>query len=476
MAAKALIQSGRQGTAFTDPVEGRIWKQQAEGREPRVSRPALDRLAFGGLLCFTALLYVRPSDLLMPAVMSNVPFAKVAILIAILSYVAMKAANREAFTIWPIEVRMIVLLCLIGVALTPVATLPKASVELLLNQFLKVVCIFILLVNLIDSPRRLHSMLRLLVICGTVLAALTVRKYLVGEMEIQDGERITGYVGVFADPNDIAASFNIFWPIGFALALKSRGLARAAFMLCVVLLIFGVIVTFSRGGFLGLIGGGGLLLWNLRRHHRLLTASALALALAGLLAALQTNYGARLSTIFQPQEDETASAQVRLKLLNHGIMVALNHLVIGVGIGNFTEHSLRDMKAHNSYVEVAAELGLAGLLVYLLLILAPMVPLRRIMARTANGRDPARGPTAIERECHYLSVAFQSAIISYLICSFFLSIEYGWYIYYPVALAVAFRTICYTQLSFIAPFANQSNGVTGEGGRFPGVIWRLDQC
>jgi hypothetical protein len=41
----------------------------------------------------------------------------------------------------------------------------------------------------------------------------------------------------------------------------------------------------------------------------------------------------------------------------------------------------------------------------------------------------------------YMSIAIQGAIVAYMVCSFFSSIQYQWYVYYVAAYAVALRKI-----------------------------------
>ena len=115
-----------------------------------------------------------------------------------------------------------------------------------------------------------------------------------------------------------------------------------------------------------------------------------------------------------------------------------HHPIIGVGAGNYGIYSLRNLVAHNSYIEVAAELGLAGFIAYLVLLLAPLRSLRRI-ERDTYARRAAWSDT--ERETYYISVGLQAVIISYAVCSFFQSAQYTWYLYYLVAYAAALRRI-----------------------------------
>ncbi|HKP12861.1 MAG TPA: O-antigen ligase family protein, partial [Blastocatellia bacterium] len=143
-------------------------------------------------------------------------------------------------------------------------------------------------------------------------------------------------------------------------------------------------------------------------------------------------------TILHTDQDKTNSAQERQELLERGLDVIAHHPVIGVGVGNYGIYSIRKLVAHNSYIETAAELGLAGFVAYLVLIFAPLRSLRRI-ERDTYARRAAWDDT--ERETYYISVGLQAVIISYAVCSFFQSAQYTWYLYYLVAYTVSLRRI-----------------------------------
>jgi hypothetical protein len=104
-------------------------------------------------------------------------------------------------------------------------------------------------------------------------------------------------------------------------------------------------------------------------------------------------------------------------------------------MGNFHIYSIHEKVAHNGYIETAAELGMIGLLAYLIIILAPLRGLAKIeMERIKPG-------ARVDLDAKYLSIGLQAALIAYMINSFFLSIQYLWYLYYPAGFAVALRLI-----------------------------------
>jgi O-antigen ligase len=174
--------------------------------------------------------------------------------------------------------------------------------------------------------------------------------------------------------------------------------------------------------------------------------------------------------MFNIGEDPTGSSQARRDLLDRAIDIAVHHPVVGIGMGNFHIYSIHEQVAHNSYVEIAAELGVAGLVAYLVLILAPLRSLRRIESETRNDRNLTRGPeTDSERETHLFSVAIQAVLFAYIVCSFFGSIQYLWFLYYPVAFAIALRRIhAADRASSTAPVE------PAEAGKPRGVLWQAN--
>ncbi len=432
------------------------------GVEVRTSKPQLgnttaesprggsfQRISFAALWLFTLVLYARPNDLF-PNQIGMAPVEKIIAIVVVVTFLVgtLTDARRQR---WPLELRMVLLITAIAVILMPLAESPSISLEFLVNTWLKVVCIFYLLVNLLDNRRRLRMIMALIVACGTVLAVDAMRSYAIGDLRLQgaNGSRIIGAVGgMFFDPNDLATTFNILLPMAIALGLTSGGLRRLLWLGAAVALAGAVVVTFSRGGFLALMASIAFQWWRLVKRTPILgivVPAALAAVLLGVgVDVFPQSYVTRLDSMFVPLDEADSSRQERTALLEHAVDVAFSprHALVGVGLANYKIFSLRDKGAHNAYLEISAELGIAGLLAYLVMLLAPFGALRRIERETARDgpRDePGRPWDDRVREIHYLSVGLQTSILAYMVCSFFLSIEYNWYVYYPIALAAGLK-------------------------------------
>jgi O-antigen ligase len=381
-----------------------------------------------------------------------------------------------------LELKMLAVIVLLGVAFLPIAAAPDDSIHVLQDTFLKVVCIFVLMINIIRTRERLRLMLRLVVLCGAVLSILAINSYITGDFATR-GIRIAGAVGgMFGNPNDLATSFDLLLPLAVTLAFMSKGVGRAIYLACALLLTIGVVVTFSRSGFLGLLAVGGVLLWKLGRGNRML-AAVVFLAIMGFFAfATPGGYGQRITSIFDIQSDPTGSAQLRRDHLDRALRVALLHPIIGVGMGNYHIYSLQEQRAHNSYLEISAELGVAGLIAYLILIFAPLRSLRRIERESSH--SIASGPRSnlarstqeddeykLVRQTYYTSVGLQAAIIGYIVCSFFASIQYQWYLYYLIAYAILLKLIHSEEECAIA--AKERPEPSDPGVK--GVLWKTDR-
>jgi O-antigen ligase len=193
-----------------------------------------------------------------------------------------------------------------------------------------------------------------------------------------------------------------------------------------------------------------VLAWTLGRRHRFAVVSgALALAL-GLLLFGPGGYGDRIFSIFDRNLDAFGSADARQELLVRSVVVALRNPLFGVGMGNFTFVSFRNLVTHNAYTQVAAEMGAAAFVIYMLYVLSPLRRLRAIVNETFEARRTSR--------FYYLAAGLLASMVGYMVASFFASVAYYWNIYYLVGYAVCLRRLYE---------AGEGRAPGGEGGAAP---------
>jgi len=459
--------------------KGVLFDQSAQGPKPAQHQAAdfassdqpqkrgSQGLAFAGLFLFTLLLYIRPNDFF-PGLFNVFPIVKIVAITTIIIYIGGRISRGQQLTHWPVELKTLVAIVALGIVFLPIAQSKSDNIDMLTDTFLKVVIIFVLMINLIDTKERLYSLLSLVVICGSFISLATIKTSLSGG-HIGEGEnRLTGIVeGIFGNPNDLAMAMDMLLPLAVVLALNKRGMKRALYLLCSLILLFAVILSFSRGGFLGLVAMGMVLLWKVGRNNRLVATLLVLMTLGIFASAVPNGYTDRIFTIFNAKSDETGSSQQRKELLERALELAKNHVVFGVGMGNYPIYSLNNMRAHNSYLEIWVELGIIGLIAYLVLLFAPLKSLKRVE------RDASAGSGAGNREIYYLSVGVQAAILAYIVCSLFGSVQDNWFIYYPVAYAIALKNIHFKKATsddsviepkqVVAAPADQKGALWGDG-------------
>jgi hypothetical protein len=150
------------------------------------------------------------------------------------------------------------------------------------------------------------------------------------------------------------------------------------------------------------------------------------------LAAAPGGYGLRVLSILIPGLDPVGSADQRKELLIHSIWVTLRNPQ-GVGMGLFHTMSDSNHETHNAYTQVSSEIGILALVVYLLLLISPIRRLGAIEREMYRNKDFSW--------IFYLAIGLQVSIIAYMIASFFGSFAYNWFVYYPIAYAIALRRI-----------------------------------
>jgi O-antigen ligase len=227
-------------------------------------------------------------------------------------------------------------------------------------------------------------------------------------------------------------------PLALVLGMENKNpLRKILFWGIALLMIASVIITFSRGGFLGLIAMALLMVRKIGRRNKSMAFAALALGVVFFLAVAPGAYAGRISTIFNSAGDLTGSSSQRTEVLKRSIWVTLRYPVFGVGLGNFHHKSAQELGTHNAYTQVSSEMGIAAMVFYIILLVHPFRKLRMIEREMFERNDNSR--------YYYFAIGLQASLLGYMVASFFAAVAYQWYIYYLVAYAIALRRIYYLQ-------------------------------
>ncbi|HJU55088.1 MAG TPA: O-antigen ligase family protein [Pyrinomonadaceae bacterium] len=390
-------------------------------------------LTYVALFVFTVILYARPAEFYPSPWTASIAFILGAVTLAF--FLPSQLALEGTLTARPREVSLVLLFCLTGLLSIPLALSPGTAWETFSDTFIRCVFIFIVMVNVVRTEARLKGMLFLTLLVSIWLSVGAINDYRLGLMTVE-GYRVGGRgSGIFGNSNDMALHLVTILPITIALLLGARRLFGKIFYgACGALLIAAIVLTYSRGAFIALMVAFGFMAFKIGRGHRLGVLLLAFLVIAGLLLFAPGNYGRRIISIFVPSLDPVGSADARRGELIRSLHVAARHPLFGIGMGNYaTQMSYRGLVTHNSYTQVAAEMGAAALVLYTLFILTPLRRLGQMARETFGSRKSSRH--------YYLAVGLQTSLLAYMVASFFASVSYQWYVYYLVGYAVCLRRL-----------------------------------
>ncbi len=385
------------------------------------------KITYIAVFVFTIVLYFRPYEMF-PFLSGFKTMASWAALIAVLAYIVTQTIIFKPPTLLTIETKCILFIASWALLLMPLSRDVKQSWEVFSDPFVKVVVLFIIMANILRSLARIKGLMFLGIAIGAYLSYQAFELYRQGVFNT-DGTRVSiNFGGMFGNPNDLCIHLLIFIPISIAFGLCSRNLvARLTFYFVGAFMTFAIILTSSRGGFLGLIAVSTMLIWKLgkgRRFRAFLIGTFFLLCIA---AVIPSTFSSRMGTIFDPSEDPESSSGQRLENLERSVATTLRN-PLGVGLGNSKIFGVRNLETHNSYTQVSSELGWLAFGAYLTFL---FYPLRRLSKLEADSLE-----TGQRNWIYFLAVGTQAGLVGFMVSSFFGSVAYQWYVYYPVAYAI----------------------------------------
>jgi O-antigen ligase len=246
------------------------------------------------------------------------------------------------------------------------------------------------------------------------------------------GKTILRAVGVFPDPHVAAFYFGMALPLGLWLGMRNAS-GRWFFFLGSGIVLLADLCTFSRGGYVGL---GALLLgflfWKATWNRRQVSVFAFwrGVALGGVVLLLLgsiTPLRERVLDIFSLTEGSNAA---RIALWSESFGYIAERPWLGYGLGNYplrvkpSAEYREPIYIHDTYLDIAAELGLVGLCFFLVFFL---LPVGRFFFRARS--DQIAFPASLALILFFAHSFFETAIFSVHIFPvlLFLQTLFPWY-------------------------------------------------
>jgi probable O-glycosylation ligase (exosortase A-associated) len=341
--------------------------------------------------------------------------------------------------------------CVVGIAgvmalSIPGALWPGGAFMELTDEFGKMATMYVLLVAAMRGFKDVERIAFVYLMAVGIYAAVVLSRFGVGGAQWRLG------MLEYYDANDFATLAVIAVPLGVYFTVRPRPLwRRLVSAAAVVCLVVAFVWAGSRGGLLALLAMGGFLLLRYRAIHvrwRIVTAVLITLVFTG---TASDAYWEKMRTILQPKDDYNLTTEEgRIPVWKRGVGYMLQRPLLGVGAGNFSTAEgtispvarasvMRGVKwsvAHNSYVQVGAELGVPGLILFLLMLSSAFRTLRAVQRVGLPSHPGERSPPPAQ-----LAQALAAALIAYMVGGFFLSLAYRDLLYVLLALAVGLEKV-----------------------------------
>ena len=335
----------------------------------------------------------------------------------------------------------------------PGSLVPGNSFDLVFASFVKTAIMYVVIAGSVRGVRDVERLAVVYLISATVYAGVVLARFDLGS---GDTWRL-GHL-YYYDANDFATFAVSAMPFGLYLLHRGRRtLSRVFAAIALGMLTLAFVYTGSRGGFIALVAVGAFIVIRYRGIALRWRASATVLVAVVLLATASDQYWRQMSTILSDADYNRTEETGRLQIWQRGIGYMLEYPVFGVGPANFqaaegmlSPHAERQQfgigvrwnAAHNSFVQVGAELGIPGLLLFLAIITSTFCALRRAAQNLRASRRPQR--TAAE-----LTQALTASLIGFLVGAFFLSLAYSEMFFTLVSLAVALQKVTQSRSEYV---------------------------
>jgi len=270
------------------------------------------------------------------------------------------------------------------------------------------------LVNAVTGQRQLDALLTLMVLAGTAVSLYGICQFLFGwgyqSAAWVDSDMFSSISfrvpSTLQNPNMLGQYLLLVIPLGGAKLLAAKGWGRRCFYLCCCgIMCLCMLLTLSRGAWLGLLAAGAIFLALLNPRLLLLAP----LALVALYFVLPETVIYRFTSIGN-LTDSSTSYRVYIWL---GVLDMLkDYWLCGIGPGNdafnlvypaYSYNTIVAPHAHNLFLQIVCDAGICALIVFIALL---FVYFRMLCAALARETD---------RASRLLQAAFTAGTLGFLV-------------------------------------------------------------
>jgi len=249
----------------------------------------------------------------------------------------------------------------------------------------------------------------------------------------------------YYDANDFATFAVTAMPLGLYYLLHAgrRPSIRVLAGVVLAVLALAFVRTGSRGGFIALLAVAAFVVLRYTGIPLRWRVGATGFVTLVVLVTASEQYWKQMGTIVSDADYNRTEESGRMQIWSRGVGYMLQYPIFGVGPNNFQAAEgmlspfahrqqfgagVRWNAAHNSYIQIGAELGVPGLMMFVAIIASAFGALR-----VARRSDDALAESQPHRRA--LAQALTASMLGFVVGAFFLSLAYSEMLYALTALA-----------------------------------------
>jgi O-antigen ligase len=259
----------------------------------------------------------------------------------------------------------------------PFTEWPGSVAKIGFPNFFKAFVFFYFTAALVTTPQRLRTLLTVFLACQMlrvfeplylhVTTGYWGSRAFVSSWEAID--RLSGAPDDVVNPNGLAAIILTIIPLLHYLT-AGRVVGRIIYVATLPPLVWALVLTASRSGMLGLAAIAALV-W-VKSRHKLVLAAVVATAVWLSIPYLNADLSDRYLSIVSTHTKNAQTAADRYEGWKLNLRVAMRRPLFGYGLGTSREANWHfggsDLPAHNLYLEALQELGIFGLILFLMFV------------------------------------------------------------------------------------------------------------
>jgi O-antigen ligase len=295
-----------------------------------------------------------------------------------------------------------------------------------------VVVFFVLVISLVDTPTKIRRCLLMAVASITFASLYPLREFSIYSLSLPNFRPEGKIVG---DSNYFALAAMLGLPIAYSWFIsEKRPLFRWPLFACLVVISAGTASVGSRGGLLALMAFVAFIVFHSK--NRIRNFVVLTMLLVTPMLFIPRN---PITRFIHPDYADVKASEVRIETWKAGLRMIRSHPIAGIGLGQFkpqiskyTDDPKLNKLAHNTYLEIASELGLICFGLYLWLLYETYKSFSWLQ----------RAAKQFHSKLFYnLALGMQGGLVGFFVSSFFLSAEYVKFFWFYVFMSIAMTRV-----------------------------------